>query len=106
MFPFRSIAVASEDDQASALEAALSPEEQDFLDSLADGITRRRLTPAAMFFLESMKPVGFVGSQFLIFLQPIVQIIWSSPVRYQRLVHILERRGSIELLLRRLEARA
>jgi hypothetical protein len=96
----------SEDEQANDLETDLTDEDRAFLDELAEGITRRRLGAAAMFFLESMKPLGFVGSQLLIFLQPIVQIIWSNPARYQRLVSILERRGSVELLLRRLEARA
>ena len=96
----------NEDEQATALETSLTDEDRAFLDELADGIARRHLTAAAMFFLESMKPLGFVGSQLLIFLQPIVQIIWSNPARYERLVHILEQRGSVELLLRRLEARA
>jgi hypothetical protein len=94
------------DDEIVALEASLGDEDRSFLDQLADGIASRRLTSAALFFLESVKPLGFVGSQMLVFLRPIVAIIWTDPARWDRLTAILERRGSIELLLRRLEARA
>ncbi len=84
----------------------LSDGDRAMLDELADGIARRRLTSAAMFFLESMKPMGYVGSQMMIFLRPMISVVWSNPARWDQLQRILEKRGSIELLLRRLEARA
>ncbi len=87
-------------------EADLTDDERTLLDELADGIARRRLTPAAMFFLESVKPLGFVGSQMMVFLRPMISVIWSNPSRWDQLQAILEKRGSIELLLRRLEARS
>ena len=92
-------------DDPAALEASLSDEDRALLDSLADGISRRRLTPAALFFLESMKPMGFVGSMMMTFLRPIVAVLWRDPARWDQVAALLERRGSIELLLRRLEAR-
>jgi hypothetical protein len=95
-----------EDEQVATLESELSEEEREMLDSLADGIVSRRLTAAALFFLESMKPLGFVTSQVMHFFRPIIQVVWTSPVRYDQISRVLERRGSIELLLRRLEARA
>ena len=93
-------------DDPAVLEAALSAEDRALLDGLADGIARRRLTPAALFFLESMKPMSFLGSTMMTFLRPLVAVIWSDPTRWDRIAALLERRGSIELLLRRLEARA
>ena len=93
-------------DDPAKLEAELSDEDRALLDGLADGIARRRLTPAALFFLESMKPMGFVASYMMLFLRPIVSVIWSDPARWDRVAALLERRDSIELLLRRLEARA
>ena len=84
----------------------LTEDERKLLDELADGIARRRLTSAALFFLESMKPMGYVGSQMMLFLRPMVSVIWASPTRWDQVQTILEKRGSIELLLRRLEARA
>ena len=95
-----------EDRRAEELEAALSDEDRAFLDKLADGLVRRRLTTVALFFLESMKPLGFLGSQAMHFFRPIVSVLFSSHDAYDRLTAILERRGSIELLLRRLEARS
>jgi hypothetical protein len=87
-------------------EADLTEDERRLLDELADGIARRRLTSAAMFFLESVKPMGYVGSQMMLFLRPMVSVVWSNPTRWDQLQQVLEKRGSIELLLRRLEARA
>lgn len=87
-------------------EEDLSEDERKLLDELADGIARRRLTPAAMFFLESVKPMGYVGSQMMLFLRPMVSVVWSNPARWDQVQQILEKRGSIELLLKRLEARA
>ncbi len=92
--------------EATRLETELTDEDRGMLDELADGIAKRRLTPAALFFLESVKPLGWVGSQLLLFLRPIVTIIWHDPLRWDRVQKILEKRGSIELLLRRLEARS
>ena len=93
-----------EEEQVAALEAALSEEEAAMLDALAEGITKRKLTALALFFLESMKPLGFISSQLMHFFRPIISIIWPSPTAYDRVAAVLERRGSIELLLRRLEA--
>jgi hypothetical protein len=93
-------------DDPARLEAELSDEDRALLDGLADGIVRRRLTPAALFFLESMKPMGFIGGTMMMFLRPLVTLVWSDPARWDRVAALLERRGSIELLLRRLEARA
>jgi len=95
-----------EQNQADELEATLTDEEKQFLDAIADRIARRRMTAAALFFLESMKPLGWVGSQMMYFFRPFVQALWSDPKTWDRVAKLLERRGSIELLLRRLEARA
>lgn len=93
------------DEQVHTLEASLDDGDRQLLDELADGIANRRLTPAAVFFLESLKPMGWIGSQVLLFFRPIVAVIWSDPLRWDRAQRILEQRGAIELLLRRLEAR-
>ena len=94
------------DAQADALEQALTPEDRALLDALANALAARRLVTPALFFLESMKPLGFVASQALQFFRPLVQIVRSEPGTYDRLAHLLEQRGAIELLVRRLEDRA
>ena len=87
-------------------EAALSADDRGLLDDLADAIASRRLTTAAIFFLESMAPLGFIGSQVMLGLRPLVAVVWSSPLRWDQVQRVLEQRGAIEALLRRLEARA
>jgi len=93
-----------DDAQVNALEAELTDDERAMLDDLAAGLARRRLTAAALFFLEAHRPLAFVASQFMVFLQPVVQVIWRDPRRWGQMQSVLARRGSIELLLRRLEA--
>jgi hypothetical protein len=92
-------------DDLSALEAQLGPDDLAMLDQLADGIVARHLGTPALFFLESMRPLGFVGSQLMIVLRPMIAIVWPDPKRWDALQRILEVRGSTELLCRRLEAR-
>ena len=75
------------------------------LDELADAIARRHLATPALFFLESMRPLSFVGSQMMVFLRPMVAMVWTSPQRWDQLQRVLEERGSVEELARRLEAR-
>jgi hypothetical protein len=95
----------TEDERVRELEASLSDEERAMLDDLADKLAERRMASAALFFLESVKPLGFIASQMMIMFRPLVAIVWHDPVRWDRLQTILEKRGSLELLLRRLEAR-
>jgi len=85
------------------LESELEPGDRELLDALAQGITKRRLASAAIFFLESMKPLGWIGSQVMYFFQPIMRLVFSESTRYDRAARLLEKRGTVELLLRRIE---
>ena len=73
------------------------------LDAVAGRITRMRLGVPAVFFLESSKPLSFVGSQVLIFLQPFVEAFLTIR-SYQRFAHLMEDRKNLELLIQRIEA--
>jgi hypothetical protein len=126
-----------EQHQADALEAAMTEHERIMLDHLADALVKRRLTSAALFLLESLKPMGFVGSQMMVMMRPLIALAWSkmeitkrtlgsadvertkrlgatertlasgpAPATWDLVQNLLERRGAVELLLRRLEARA
>lgn len=83
----------------------ISADDEQLLDELADAIVRRRMGTPALFFLESMRPLSFVGSQMMLFLRPFVALVWSDPRRYDQLARILEHRESVEQLAVRLEAR-
>ncbi|MBT8496513.1 MAG: hypothetical protein KJO07_25925 [Deltaproteobacteria bacterium] len=96
----------SEGAQADELEGQMSDEDHQLLDDLADGIARRKLAAPAIFFLESTKPLNLLGASMMIFLRPIISVVWNNPAKYDRLRVLLEHRGAMEVLLRRLEARA
>jgi len=83
----------------------LSDADGAMLDELADAITRRHLATPALFFLESMRPLSFVGSQMMVFLRPMVSMVWTNPHRWDQLARVLEQRGAVDELARRLEAR-
>ena len=74
----------------------------ELLEAVAARIVRMRLGVPAIFFLESTKPLSFLGSQLLIFLQPFVQAFLT--VRsYERFSHLMEDRQNVERLIRRVE---
>ena len=82
----------------------ISVERRDeLLDKMAKKIVDLKLTPVAVVMLESSKPVTFLGSQLMVFLQPIVTAVF--PFRtYDEVTALLEDRANVELFIRRIEA--
>jgi hypothetical protein len=81
-----------------------SEEELALLDKAASFVVKKRMVAPAVLFLESLQPMSFLGSQVMIFLQPIVASFFSAR-EYERLAQILERRESIGLFIERIEKR-
>jgi len=86
----------------------VSPEEipeekrEEIIKVLAREIVARRLTAPAIFFLETVKPLSFVGSQAMIFMQPIIQAVF--PFRsYNEFSVMMEDRKNVEALLCEME---
>lgn len=73
------------------------------LDRVARELVSRRLTTPAILFLESVKPMNFVGSQFLHFLDPIVRLFLTIP-EYGHFATLLEKRNTLEQLIEHIEA--
>ncbi len=86
-----------------ARPATLSAEDDRLLLEMAVKIERRRLTAPAVLWLESLRPVSFLGAQAMQFLNPFVQMLFDTD-KFQRLAEILEERDHLERLLRHLEA--
>lgn len=75
-----------------------TPEDYDRLCSkIAAKIVERDLTVPAIMFLESIKPVSFLGSQMLVFANPVVSLIVQTG-DYYRFVRMIEDRDNIERL--------
>jgi len=81
---------------------ALAAFDYDLLLSLAKKVVKRGLSVPAIFFLESTKPLSYVGSQAMVFFGPFVRILFESP-NYYRYSEMLEDRANVEVLLRMIE---
>jgi hypothetical protein len=80
----------------------MSESDYGLLLDLARRIVRRRLAVPAIFFLESAKPLNYIGAQAMVFFGPFVQILFETP-NYYRYTELLEERSTLELLLRMIE---
>ena len=67
------------------------------MSKIAKEIVQRQLTVPAIIFLESIKPLSFLGNQVLIFANPIVSLVVQSG-NYYKFVRMLEDRENIEKL--------
>ena len=74
----------------------------DLLLGLAEKVVKRGLSVPAIFFLESTKPLSYVGSQAMVFFGPFVRLLFESP-NYYRYSEMLEDRANLELLLQMIE---
>jgi hypothetical protein len=82
---------------------ALPAEEDAVLDKVARKVVDRRMAVPAIVFLESVKPLNFIGSQAMVFFEPIVQTLFNLK-DYDTFRCALEKRESIEILLLKIEA--
>ncbi len=79
------------------------PEDEDrVMEKTAKWVVRRRMSVPAILFLESIKPLNYIGSQALVFFEPIVQTIFSIG-DYDTFRSAMERRENVENLLRKIE---
>ena len=79
-----------------------SEADEALLDAVAGRVVRMGLAVPAIFFLESTKPLSYVGSQALVFLEPFVKSFLNL-ASYDRFTAMLEDRRNVEKLLVRIE---
>jgi hypothetical protein len=79
------------------------PEEEDaILEKLAQKVVQWRMATPAILFLESVKPLNYIGSQTMVFFEPVVQTIFNFR-DYDTLRATMEKRESVEILLQKIE---
>ena len=83
----------------------LSEADDRLLLELALKIDRKGLTAPAILWLESLRPVSFLGSQAMHFASPFVRMLVAGDT-FERLAVILEERAHLERLLRHVESLA
>lgn len=77
--------------------------QQDAIDRILQEVVDRRMTVPAAMLLETCRPLNFVGSQLLVFFSPLMKIALGVQAQ-DDFARFLERRGSIDYLLDRLES--
>ncbi len=78
-------------------------EREELAEKIAKRVVEMRLSTIAIVFLESSKPLSYVGSQLMVFFQPIVGAFLPSTNFYDRLTAFFEDRENIELLIQKIE---
>ena len=69
----------------------------EFMEKIAKEIVQRQLTVPAIIFLETIKPLSFLGNQLLIFANPIVSLVVRTG-NYYKFVRMIEDRENVEKL--------
>ncbi len=84
------------------MKVELTEKDKKLMQKLADIIISRRLTAVAVFLLESCKPLNFLGSQFMVFIQPFVQTFLELK-EYDRVAELIEDRDNVEFFIQVIE---
>lgn len=69
----------------------------EFMETIAKEIVQRQLTVPAIIFLETIKPLSFLGNQLLIFANPVVSLVVRTG-NYYKFVRMIEDRENVEKL--------
>ncbi|MBQ7503366.1 hypothetical protein IJT93_11790 [bacterium] len=75
----------------------------DFADRLAESIVKRNLGVPALWFMEAMEPVSFLGGQTMLFFSPLAGFMgWNDS--YKALADILNSRKRTRSLINKIES--
>ena len=74
----------------------------DLIRKLADFVVKRNMSMPAIMFLESVRPLNFLGSQAMVFFKPIISRFFTK-VEYDKLATLLEKREVIDRLIKEIE---
>ncbi len=83
----------------------LADNEIDLIRKLADFVVRRNMSVPAVMFLESVRPLNFVGSQAMVFFKPILSRFFSRD-EYDKMATVLEKRVVVDMLIKEIEQKA
>jgi hypothetical protein len=80
----------------------LTPEEAELMQKIAAKVVHWQMTVPAILFLESVKPLNWVGSQAMVFFEPFVSAIFNVR-EYNIFRGLMERRENVERMLQKIE---
>lgn len=79
-------------------EGVLTTEQREVLEKVAKKVVYWRMAVPAIMALETAKPLSFIGSQVMVFFEPIVQTMFSFR-HYDTFRELMEDRDNVERLL-------
>lgn len=82
----------------STEEEKLTEPEKKELGELAEKISNSRLKPAIMIFIESVRPLNYIGSQTALGFKPFLELL-VNPEKLDSYISILGKRGAISYLI-------
>jgi hypothetical protein len=84
------------------IEEPLAPRQEEILDKIAAKVVQWKMAVPAIMFLESVKPLSYIGSQVMVFFEPFVHALFNLP-EYNEFQQMMEKRENVERLLQRIE---
>ncbi|MBF0314138.1 MAG: hypothetical protein HQK50_07650 [Oligoflexia bacterium] len=82
----------------------LDPQKLEVLSTMADFIVKREMETVAVLFLESLRPLQYLGSQAMIFFEPFLTI-FVDPTKVTLFREAMEDKRYFEYLIERLEGK-
>ena len=80
----------------------INPSDRQLISNLAQKIVRHGMAMPAIFFLDMVKYMSFIGSQLMVFFGPVITVFIQSKSFYQ-ITHLLEERQNVEFLMLEIE---
>lgn len=65
-------------------------------------VAERHMAPAAILSIESLRPLSFIGSQALFFIEPFAQVFVNEK-EYQEFATMIEKEENLKKLMRRID---
>lgn len=93
-------------------EEDLEEEERELLRKIAQKVVDMRMTVPAILFLESIKPLNYIGSQAMVFFEPFASALFRFRTlhmtgmqlsEYDLFRRMMEKRDNVERLLQKIE---
>ena len=82
--------------------AAISQSDRQLISNLAEKIVKHGMAVPAIFSLEMVKYMSFIGSQLMVFFGPVITAFIQSE-SYYKITHLLEERKNVEFLIQKIE---
>jgi hypothetical protein len=80
----------------------LTEREAAIMEKIANKVVEWKMTVPAILFLESVKPLNYIGAQAMVFFEPFVQSLFNI-AEYDTFREMMERRENVERLLQKIE---